>query len=976
MIEYTRRDKLQTLTDCMKFLSEQKLEIAIQTARAKGWTILKNSEEGKSIALKELDRSGKPVYFLTGNLIAAKTVSANKVWAGGGSGLNLTGQGIVLREWDESAVRPTHQEITGRVSQGDGATSLSLHSTHVAGTMMAFGVVNGAHGMARQASLRAFDWFNDYSEMSSEAYDGALLSNSSYIYITGWYNDGTDWYWFGDPAISISEDYNFGFYSSSAAIVDSITYYAPFYLPCKAAGNDRGEGPSVQPVSHYEWDGTNWVLTTAFKNQDGMPSGFDCIASGWGVSKNVLTVGAVTGIPSGYSSPSDVILASFSGTGPADDGRIKPDIVADGIGLYSTSSAGNTSYTTMSGTSMATPNVTGSLALIQEHYHNLHGNYMKAATLKGLVIHSADEAGSSSGPDYQFGWGLLNVSKAVQLLGNTNSAQVNEFSLNNGLPFTMNIKSNGTEPLKATVCWTDPPGTPPPDGLDPATRMLVNDLDLRIDGNIYKPWILDPANPQSAAIPGDNIRDNAEQILISNPGSGCHTLTISHKGNLSGGSQLFSLIISGVTNFPPFVPGTISGNQTICENTSPTLLSGTAPIGGITPYTYQWQNSPDSITFTDIPGATGINYQPGALISTQFYRQKQVSAGSCNSGLSNIIKIKVNTVTIQAISGNNSVCVNSGNYNYSSGTGMLSYFWTLSSGGLLISGQGTNTIQVTWTTPGSHNVSLSYTDQHGCIPPSPASLAVTVHPLPGTAGIISGPSSVCDQTSAVLYFVQPVENALTYVWSVPQGCSIVSGQLSDSVYVEFPSGASSGVISVYGNNLCGDGISSPDLQVQVFPRPPVPVITQLEDHLISDAPEGNQWWDENGIIPGANSNVFFPDKNGLYRDIVTLNSCSSSPSEWINYVAMSVQNFSVESPLVFPNPAKKEFNIHIDLPLPCEVTVDFLSITGEALRTMKWDYHPVSQRTLNFPCEQFSPGLYLLLIHLESESYFRKVVIE
>lgn len=976
-MEITRWDQLLTLSDHLKKSFEKKHEIALRNARKNGWTIQGSTAEEKRIALRELDKSGKPVYFLSGNLTAAKTVSANKVWTGGGSGLSLSGQGVVLREWDESAVRPTHQEMTGRVIQGDGASSFSLHSTHVAGTMIAGGVVNNAHGMACQASLRAFDWFNDYSEMADEAADGALLSNSSYIYITGWYHNGTDWYWYGDPSISTSEDYGFGFYSSSSAIVDSITYYAPYYLPCKAAGNDRGEGPAAQPVSHYEWNGTAWVLTTAYKNPDGMPSGFDCIASGWGVSKNVLTVGAVTGIPSGYSSPSDVILASFSGTGPADDGRIKPDIVADGIGLYSTSSTGNSSYTTMSGTSMATPNVTGSLALLQEHYHNLHGNYIKAATLKGLAIHTADEAGGSPGPDYQFGWGLLNINKAALLSGNTTTAQINELSLSNGMTFSMNIKSNGTEPLKATICWTDPSGTPPPDGLDPATPMLVNDLDLRIDGVTYKPWTLDPANPQSGAVPGDNIRDNTEQILISNPGSGCHTLTVSHKGTLTGGSQMFSLILSGVTLYPQFVTGTISGNQTICENTLPALLTGTSPTGGIAPYSFQWQDSPDSITFTDIPGATGINYQPGPLSSTHFYRQKQLSSGSCTSGFSNTIRIFVNEFTVLTITGNNSVCVNSGNYTYSSETGMTSYLWTLTPGGVLVSGQGTNTIMVAWTSAGSNNVSLSYTDQHGCNPPAPASLPVTVQPLPAPSGTISGPSEVCDQTTGVLYSVQPVENAISYIWSVPQGCSIISGQLSDSVYVEFPSGASSGIISVYGNNLCGDGIPSPDLPVQVSPGPPAPVIWQVGDSLMSDAPEGNQWWDETGIIPGATSNIFIPVMNGRYRDVVTVEGCSSPPSEWINFVVSSIPLRNAIPELnVFPNPAGKEFAILLTLPFSCQLIVEMTSVSGKIVLRKNWDYQPGRSNTLVIHCPEISPGFYFLIVRLESGTLFSKVLIK
>jgi len=59
-------------------------------------------------------------------------------------------------------------------------------------------------------------------------------------------------------------------------------------------------------------------------------------------AKNILTVGAVEGIPGGYNRKEDVIMSSFSSWGPTDDGRIKPDLVADGVGVYSTNASTNT----------------------------------------------------------------------------------------------------------------------------------------------------------------------------------------------------------------------------------------------------------------------------------------------------------------------------------------------------------------------------------------------------------------------------------------------------------------------------------------------------------------------------------------------------------------------------------------------------------------------------------------------------------
>ena len=117
-----------------------------------------------------------------------------------------------------------------------------------------------------------------------------------------------------------------------------------------------------------------------------------------------------------YEDASDVFMSSFSSWGPTDDGRIKPDISAKGVNMYSSTGASNGSYANFSGTSMAAPNVSGSLLLLQQHYNDLNGEYMLASTLRALALHTADEAGFAPGPDYRFGWGLLNTQRAAQVI--------------------------------------------------------------------------------------------------------------------------------------------------------------------------------------------------------------------------------------------------------------------------------------------------------------------------------------------------------------------------------------------------------------------------------------------------------------------------------------------------------------------------------------------------------------------------------
>lgn len=90
--------------------------------------------------------------------------------------------------------------------------------------------------------------------------------------------------------------------------------------------------------------------------------------------------------------------------------------------FFSTSNENTTAYDTATGTSMASPSVAGTLLLVQQHYNNLKSNFMKSATLKGLVCHTALDDSNLAGPDPIFGWGLLDAREAANLITNSNNA--------------------------------------------------------------------------------------------------------------------------------------------------------------------------------------------------------------------------------------------------------------------------------------------------------------------------------------------------------------------------------------------------------------------------------------------------------------------------------------------------------------------------------------------------------------------------
>ncbi|MDP4253106.1 MAG: S8 family serine peptidase [Bacteroidota bacterium] len=613
----TNKDLLQSASRTMAGKNRDLHTKLLSLAKQKNWPLVLHTLKGRRAYLMGVDPAGLPIYTTTtDNIISAATIRTNQLWPGGATGLNLSGSSTNIKGkiavWDEGKVRSTHVELTGRINQVDGASSISDHSTHVAGTMVAAGVNPLAKGMSFGAQqLQAYDFNNDVSEMMSAAAGGLLVSSHSYASIAGWFQNadqGNRWEFWGAPGDTV--DYKFGDYDAEAQVWDSIAYNAPDYLISKAGGNNRDQNGPAVGSPYYRFNASG-VMASAGNRPAGISSnnGYNIIAT-YGVAKNILTLGAVFPIPGGYNSPSDAVLASFSSWGPTADGRIKPDVVADGINVLSSVGTSDNAYDIFSGTSMATPAAAGSSFLLQELYSKIHaGAFMRAATLKGIIIHTADETGPSPGPDYQYGWGLIDMQKAASVITSDTAAvrdqEIHESSLSNGTKDaeTFNIIASGKTPITATISWTDPPATPNTTTKVDTTRKLVNDLDIRItDGtSTFMPWVLNPANPSAAATTGDNIRDNVEKIEIDSliPGKS-YTVHVTHKGSLARNSQAYSLLLSGV------------GGQAYCASSG--SGAGGARIDNLTLANINNNNSAGCKSYSDFTGVAAARLPVGQTL--------------------------------------------------------------------------------------------------------------------------------------------------------------------------------------------------------------------------------------------------------------------------------------------------------------------------------------------------------------------------
>ncbi len=638
-----RQENARRLLQDVRQTERTTSDSAREWAQERGLPTRIRQTDGRVIELVAIDE-GRPIYLTVANRSAAAVTGTSHLYPGGRLGLDLTGAGLILGIWDEGHALADHVEFSNRVSFGDEADA-SNHATHVAGTLVASGIDERARGMAYEALLTSYDWKNDATEMSNEAAEGLVLSNHSYTTIAGWhYGDvegtGEDqWYWLGDPRVSDSEDFAFGWYGVRAVQYDRITYSHPYYLPVVAAGNDRYDrGPSSGTFRALNQSGKyqDYDVSTRSIPADGGTEGFDTVTGG-SVAKNVLTIGS-----SAFSARTNSIRTSgFSSFGPTDDGRIKPDLVGVGENIYSLSSDGDSPYSRSSGTSMAAPNVTGSLLLLQQQYDETFGTFMRSATLKGLLLHTATDLGRP-GPDYATGWGLLNTEAASQQISASafNPIGIYEDQLVDGDEFGRRVFVESPGPLRVTVSWTDHPSSRLPaagaQALDNPTPHLRNDLDLRLvnqtTGEIHRPFVLDPSRPESAAFPGDNRLDPVEQIFIAAADTGAYMLTVTHKGGLFGGfPQSFSLVVSGaVDDGAPVSVAHLSSDvsldgvtlswSTLFERTSGTFIVERAPSGA--PLS-KGSDDDEFIAVGEVSGGSGSDYEitdPYSISGRYVYR--------------------------------------------------------------------------------------------------------------------------------------------------------------------------------------------------------------------------------------------------------------------------------------------------------------------------------------------------------------------
>jgi len=381
----------------------------------------------------------------------------------------------------------------------------------------------------------------------------------------------------------------------------------------------------------------------------------------------------------------------------------------------------------------------------------------------------------------------------------------------------------------------------------------------------------------------------------------------------------------GTTAITATMPPGCGGSTSPAIITQP--LSQTVCAGGVcnfstsatgTTLAYQWRKgSVNLLNGGNISGATGqtLTVSPAGLTDAGSDYNVVLSGAFLPNVTSANVALTVNPSPVPTIGSTNNPCAGSTNNIYYTESAQSGYLWTVTDG-VIANGQGTSTLNVTWTGTGQQVVTVNYSNLSGCSASVPTAYNLFVNAMPGAAGLITGPPSVCAGGTGVVFSTPSIVGVTGYEWNLPAGANITAGNETNQIEVTFGSGAGIGTITVSGVNGCGNGALSSDFMILVNEIPPTPQIAATGNLLTSNAPAGNQWYYEGNIIPGATLQVLTVTNNsGNYWCSVTHNGCSSDISNKVWVAVTGIRNLpSSASFNVYPVPNNGEFTASIRCP--------------------------------------------------------------
>jgi hypothetical protein len=468
-----------------------------------------------------------------------------------------------------------------------------------------------------------------------------------------------------------------------------------------------------------------------------------------------------------------------------------------------------------------------------------------------------------------------------------------------------------------------------------------------------------------ALIPGNSSLSSLATLtgLLTNTTYHYRCVAVNSIGTVYGLDQSF------VTGCPlPAPAGPITGPASVCAFSAGNVYS----VGTIAnAQSYTW-TLPAGAVITSGAGTNTITVTFDSVSGNVTV----AGTGTCGTGTSSSLSVTVNPQPLPTIGTTSNPCLGSTDNLYFTESGMTGYVWTVSAGGTIMSGQGTETVMVAWMQAGAQTVSVTYTNSSGCTAVTPTQYAVYVNSPPNAAGAITGSTSVCAGTNGVTYSTDPIAGATSYSWSVPAGATIASGSGTTSIVVNFGPTAGSGTITVAGTNQCGNGAISPDFMVTMNAIPDAPVVTSAGNILTSSAATGNQWYYEGNAIPGATGQIYMVINNtGFYWCVVTINGCSSPISNKVWLVVTGQQELQNSKINVYPVPNTGLFTISFESASPESYTISIYNNIGVKIYEIK-DIRVNGYFEQIVELKQAVSGVYTIILRNSENQIVRKMIVQ
>ncbi len=328
---------------------------------------------------------------------------------------------------------------------------------------------------------------------------------------------------------------------------------------------------------------------------------------------------------------------------------------------------------------------------------------------------------------------------------------------------------------------------------NPCVGQGINFVDNSIGATGWS-WNFGPG-----ASPATSTLQNPTNISYSTAGTKTVTLTITGPNGSDVETKTAYINVQQI----PGNATAISGLTTVCAGQTQVIYS-VNPVAGAT--YYDWV-LPAGATINSGSGTESIsvNFAPSATSGTITVTPQN----ACGNGGMSTLSITVNPLPDDPtpISGLSTVCQGQTGviYSVSPIANALSYTWQVPPGANIVANNN-NTITIDFDNTASSGI-ISVFGVNACGNGNSEDLNITVNPLPGPAINLTGLMSVtnCPATNSVIYTVDPVSNATGYNWLLPSGATIISGNNTNSITVDYTFGASSGNIEVVGVNSCGTG---------------------------------------------------------------------------------------------------------------------------------------------------------------------------